>query len=180
MARNRLRIPCYRLLLLLGVAHWSTVAPAQPRHSSPPIPKAGGWVARASESSGPWRLTVRRDRFSGAVRCSLGLRNGRAVYRLGAAGFRLGADRPVGEAAIRIDDAAPLAYRDLFPALAQLRVAVEDAGSVWIPNAMLEGAQRLWIAPHFGARPRYFPLEGLVALSGRARAAGCASEAQFD
>ena len=164
-------------LLLVMSAGTAFAVPFIPRH---PV------VARHRTTIGDWRLDIARNRFSNDVVCRLRARDGHALYRGGAVGFRFPSRWDVGEAVYRIDDGPPRASRDDLPALIELRTPVDTGGmdnpsrgTVWVPFRLLVDANRVTIQPRRDRRARTFHFRGLKGLYDLARERGCVPDARF-
>jgi len=151
-------------------------------YASPTISKHDNRLSREVYGLGPWRLRLERDAFSGATRCTMWGHDGRLFYQPGAVGFDVGG-RNLMDAAIRVDQAKAVSFRNLLPELAQARARIGGRdmdrptdGLVWVPVARLETARRVAIAPHFGGGIRHFSIEGLERLIFYARSQGCEPE----
>jgi hypothetical protein len=132
------------------------------------------------QSAGAWRLKIDYDAFSQSTRCRLASGNGRAVYTGQAIGFRFKGRIDAAQTVFRIDGGPPMLWRDQWPELAQLRVAVEGAqlarfgdGIIRLPESLLGSASQVRIAPYRHARPHVFDLTGFAVLRDAARAQGC-------
>ncbi len=139
-------------------------------------------LSRETYGLGPWRLTLERDGFSEAKRCTLTARGGRLFYHPGAVGFALGKS-DLGDAMVRVDAGVAISFRDLLPELAAARVRISGRdmdrptdGLVWVPISRLGNAGTVAIAPRFGGRVRRFTVAGFERLVAYARAQGCEPE----
>jgi len=143
-------------------------------------------VVRERMHQGDWRLEIARDRFSGALACRLQSRDGRAIYRSGAVGFRFDGRRRVTDAVYRIDGGDAHAARDDLPRLIQLGTPIDHGsmidptdGVVWVPYDQVAQAHTIAIEPRRGGDVRVFRFGGLVALHDVAVTRGCAPESRF-
>lgn len=135
---------------------------------------------RFSESA--WQIFVETDRFSGARRCRLSLRKGKAVYGDGAIVFHLNRHINVSEATVKIDGDTALRWRDLIPDLAGGigdPLLVSSSKHIPIPSHLIEGAREVAIAPAFGKRPRIFDVTGFDAALRSMVEAGCTPDDAF-
>lgn len=135
---------------------------------------------------GDWRLDVVGDRFSGKVACRLRAKDGHAIYRSGAIGFRFRSRWNVGQAVYRIDGGRPRVWRDDLPELVTSHAPVDaggldnpSAGVVWIPYRLLADANRVAIEARPDRRSRLFHFRGLKGLLATARERGCAPDVRF-
>ncbi len=143
-------------------------------------------IVRERMHRGDWRLEIARDRFSGALACQLRSRDGRAIYRSGAVGFRFYRPGRVTDAVYRIDGGDTRAARDDLPRLIMLGAPIDHGsmtdptdGVVWVPYDQFAQARTIAIEPQRGGHVRVFRFGGLVALHDIAVTRGCAPESRF-
>lgn len=139
-------------------------------------------ISRQRFDVGSWQITIQTDRFSAIRRCRLALRRGNALYVDQAVVFDLGKHVDVSEATVRIDQGAPMLWRDVIPELA---ASVGDpfldprAKRLPVPIRLLEGAGHVAIAPKFGRKPRVFKVDGFALARQNALKAGCGPDDAF-
>lgn len=132
-----------------------------------------------------WDMRIERDGFTGLTRCRLyapgSVLQGRITYARGVLGFHLGEDVDVAGAWYSIDDKPPVAWRDDFPGLAEIREPLRTenlfnptGGVVLIPRDKLAGARTVTIRSERGETPKRFRLKGFEQALVAARANGCA------
>jgi hypothetical protein len=131
---------------------------------------------------GDWRLTIATDRFSGERRCRLATRKGNIAYSDGTATIRLSGVFNASEAVIRVDNGAPVRWRDLIPALARLDPGFASEGAARqlpIPAELVKYARAVAVSPAFGKRARTYRVAGFDVALERAAALGCRPDAAF-
>jgi hypothetical protein len=174
-------------LSLAGCAASAPMAQAGVFHRAP------SRVVRDHVRQGDWRLDLARDRFSGALACRLQTRDGKAIYRAGAVGFRFDHDWDVTGAVYRIDMGPVQTMRDDLPRLLALHTPIDSGsmdnptgGIVWVPYEKLVSPSSdnktpvaIAIEPQRGKGARLFRFRGLAALHDTAVAKGCAPESRF-
>ena len=141
---------------------------------------------KVKRALGDWTLTVWTPQFSGDKACVLEDRRHHVSYVGGALGFHFPSHVNTLGAWLKIDDAAPIRWRDFYPELIRLRVAVDGGnldnptdGVVWVPARALEEANHIAIQANERARPVTFHLRGFAGLRDIARDMGCAPESRF-
>lgn len=170
------------LELTSGVAHSASYPPRNwQQPSQPPSLKS-----RQTLKAGSWRLVVETEKFSGDIHCHLNDGAHGVVYTSGALGFGFGRSVHTLGGWVRIDDGAPLRWRDYLPELYRLdapvnRSGLENAtdGKVWIPAAALDHAQHLAIQPSEHRHPVTYSLTGLAQLREAGRSLGCTPDSRF-
>jgi len=135
---------------------------------------------------GDWTLTVWASQFSGDKACVLEDYKHHVSYVTGALGFRFARRINTLGAWVRIDDEAPVRWRDYLPELTRLGVPMDGAsldnptdGIVWVPADALGEANRITIQPRERSRPVTFHLRGFAGLRDVAREMGCTPESRF-
>ncbi len=136
-----------------------------------------------------WRMTIRADRFTGAVQCRVfqGARSRPDVaYARQSLAFRFGRGVNTLEASYRIDSHPAIAWSTVYPTLTNLganlpggRMDNPTGGLVLLPVSALVGAHGVTIRPTPGSRPRAFAIDGLADTLANARARGCSTDAAF-
>lgn len=131
-----------------------------------------------------WRLDISTDQFSGDISCRLWSRDGRSHYAANAIEFRIGGHISPIDGTFRIDNGAPLKWRDQLPELARLHAAIEGGdsdpatGTMLLPVTLVAHGEDVAIQTRPGKRPRRFSLKGFRPLYDYARSVGCLPEAR--
>lgn len=143
-------------------------------------------IARHRTEMGEWRLDMSTNPFSGSVVCRLRDRHGQAFYQQGAIGFRFRAGWDVSNAVYRLEEGAPISWRNDLPELVRLGTPIDTGGIdnptrgiVWIPLSQLEGVNAITIQPRPDRTQRTFRLSGFRGLYEEAAARGCSPDSRF-
>jgi len=135
---------------------------------------------------GDWRLTIETGKFSQDKICHLEDRHHHITYATGALGFRFGGRVNTANAWLRIDDGAPMRWRDSLPELIRLGVGLDGSrldnptdGIVWVPARQLDEANAITIQPNPRKAPVTYHLHGFAVLRDIAREMGCVPDARF-
>ena len=151
-----------------------------------PLISRDAQVAKREMALGDWRLTITTGTFSHDKACHLEDRRHRITYASGALGFRFGRGVHTSGAWVRIDDGEVQRWRDDWPELVHLGVALDGSrldnpseGIVWVPARQLDEANAITIQPDAHRRPVTFHLHGFAGLRDMARDMGCVPDARF-
>jgi hypothetical protein len=177
------------LALVLGVA---TPVHALQSKAFKPESRASSYKAdqKIYELDG-WRMVIRKDGFTGEVRCRLytpkTLRRGRITYAQNTFGFQLDKDINTTEAWYRIDGGPARRWKEHFPVLKASRVQTEwgtfenpSGGVVLIPESELLTAREVTIKGSKKSSPKRFQIKGFQAAKAAALYNGCGSEDSFE
>ena len=136
------------------------------------------WTPSRHYERGGWDLTVERDRFSGAVNCSIRTRG--VHFNRDTLIFRMGRDAETVDAHYRVDAGAVHSVREVL-ALDQARGFFPDRGwiedpsetEVALPASAVRGAKTVWIRANTHTDPRVFRVAGLDYILRSAAGQGC-------
>lgn len=142
--------------------------------------------SRHGSALGDWRLRIERNRFSGEIQCRLRFHDKSIVYASHALGFRFSKHLNTSRATYRIDGEPVKRWRDDLPELVDLGAPIDGprldnptGGTVWIPVAKLQDANRVTIQPRPNRHPVVFRLRGFSGLLAIAQAQGCTPDSRF-
>ncbi len=165
-------LPAFAALLALSSLAVPSASPEKKLNSAPSQHAA----TRQRYAEGGWKLTIRRDNFTGITSCRLTGKNMR--YQRGALGFATGIHADLAGAWYRIDAAAPARWQDLYPGLVAAGVSMETGGIddphggiVWLPIELAGHARE--VAIHMGRKTRHYQVGGFAALREAAPHLGC-------
>ena len=150
-----------------------------------------GKVRQTTYAEDGWTMTIRRDGFSGMVRCRLvslkTLAQGRITYAGETLGFQLGDEDNALDAWYRVDGGPPRRWRDLYPQLAAQGVPLDQGpldnptgGLVLIPRDEVADAKVVMIKVGDHGPVRTFHLRGFARALAAAKYNGCADEGSFE
>ena len=138
---------------------------------------------------GAWRMSVRTDRFTGAVSCRLF--KGSAfepgvAYAHASLAFRFSPRLSTLDAVYRVDQGPARLWTSIYPSLVQLRAMPPAAslenptgGLVVLPMTELTAARTVTIRPSPDSQPKIFQVARIADALAQARALGCSSDDDF-